>query len=865
MKRRDRDADLERELAFHLDQQAARLAASGLDEAGARRQARLELGPLESIKEECRAARPFHGLERLWADLLFSLRSLRHHPASTVSIIATVAVCVALNTGVYTVVESLLLRPLPFDDSARIVLMANQYPKAGFSDSDNSAAGDYTDRRGRIPAFSDIALVRSASHPLESGGALQQLKGLAVTPGFFPLLRVQPAEGRLLTESDAREGSERVILLTHEFRRSLFGDTPAIGRKVRLGGLTTTIVGVLPPGFRYLSGSNRYFLPLRLDPASWRRRHSNDFQLIARLRDGATLQQAQSQVDALNVRMLDEEGQLKPLIIQTGYHSTVLPLHQRLVRGIRPTLQLLWIAALLVLTVGAVNLAGLAVARGGARVREMATRLALGATRADLARLCLLENLIPALAGAALGLTAALALLPALDLPVFEGIAAVTPSPTVFLYAFAAALAAGAFAGIGAVLPFTRLAVAHEMKEGGRGATFRGSGLRRWLVAAQLALSFVLLHGAGVVTASLHQLTAQDPGFHVDGVSTISTALPGSLYPSDSAVSSAIQRAVLQLRQVSGVQLASAASDVPFAPRYSDSVVMPDGRKSPLDDSAISPVRLKVLPGYFEALGVSPLRGRLFDARDGEPSRRAVIIDQTLARRFWPGLDPVGRKLGYALDPPEKLMTVLAVVPSVRLQDLSGAGTPHGVYYVPFQQEPESTVTFLWRGSSASADSVRSALASALPGAALFDASSLPSRLNLTLQPQRDAQSLVAIFAGVALFLAALGIYGLLAFWLAQRRREIAIRLALGCRPSGVVTLLLRHSLSLLALGLVAGLAITVPLQPWIASRLFGVSRFEPLVTLSVAGVLLLAAALAMAAPVWRGTRLEAGRVLAAD
>ena len=405
--RAQQESELDRELTFHLEERMADLRARGLPPDAARRQARMELRGVEQVREECREARPTRWLERLATDARYALRGMMQRPAAATTFVLTVALCVGVNTAVFTVVDSLLLRPLPFDGADRLITMTNQYPKAGIGEQNNAAGGDLTDRQGKLPAVAEHALFRWVTHPLEwaAQSAPQQVDGVAVTSSFFSLLRVRPAQGRLFTASDCEPGKDLVVLLTESLRRQMFGAAGGVGSELRLSGKAYKVAGVLPAEFRFLQPKIRYFVPLALSASEKQSHHQNPFHYIARLRDGATVAQAQAQVDALNAQVTGQL-EIKQMLVDAGFHTLVSAWQPWLMRQVRPSLTLLWAGAGLVLLIGIVNLAGLELARAGARARETATRLALGATRGDLLRQSLMETLLPSLLGAALGSTA---------------------------------------------------------------------------------------------------------------------------------------------------------------------------------------------------------------------------------------------------------------------------------------------------------------------------------------------------------------------------------------------------------------------------------------------------------------------------
>lgn len=851
------ESKLLKELDFHVEERVADLIGSGLAESEARRRVRHEFGGLEQVREQCRDVRPGLWLEWLVRDLEHSLRAIRQRPVLALTIVLTVAACVAVNTAVFTVVDSLLLRPLSFDAADRLISMTNQYPKAGIWDQDGSAAGDYIDREGALPAVAEQALYQFVTFPVDRGGAAAQVRGLSVTPSFFPLLRVRPAQGRLFAESESEPGKYRAVILTDGLWREMFGGAEAVGHQLRINGQPYTVAGVLPAGFRFIAADVRYFLPLALSPMEKRGRHANGFRYLARLRDGATVAQAQAQVDALNARVLDQIPAFKRMLIDAGFRTRVDAFQPWLMRRVRSGLWLLWAGAFLVLLVGGANLAGLSLARAYARVPETAARIALGATRGDVIRQCLVDGVVPALVGGLLGIAGGILALRRLDTELLPGAAEIGASPVVLCYALGAAVLAGVVSGLVSLIPLRRLELARAVQNGSRAATVRSTHLRRAFVVAQVALAFVLLNGTGILTASIRELFRVDPGFRIGDVWTASTYLPGAAHSQASDLRMAMDRITSGVRELAGVELAGGGTSAPFSSGYDDNVIFAEGYTMNPGESAISPIRLHVTPGYLETLGVGLTKGRLFDESDTNESRRVVIVDEKLARRFWPNQDPVGRRMYYPGTPPATGLTVVGVVRSIRLEDLAGSGNANGIYYLPWSQGPNRKLSVVWRGRSETVAAVRKEFSRLAPGAALFDVRSMAERRELTLSARRAAQTLVLIFASVAVLLTAIGINGLLAFLVTQKQREIGIRLAIGSRPIEVFRLFLRDGVSLVIWGLLAGLGVAAALKPWVVNQLYGVAAVELSIVAIVAALITVVSIAAIAIPAYRAARLD--------
>lgn len=817
-------------------------------------------------------------------DIRLGVRSLARDKAYTATFIATISVCIAANSATFAIVNSVLLEPLPVQDSDSILLMANRYPGAGVTASFNSASGDYYDRLEAISAFEEQALFRLGGETLELGGMPRRVDRMSATPSLFRLLGASAALGRTFTEDEGEIGQDAKVILSHGLWQELFGgEASAVGRDLRVSGKPHTIVGVMPADFSFVNPDVRMWTPQAFSVEEKQVRHSNNYYSIGRLKPGATLEQAQAQVEALNAANIDSQPQLRQLLIDAQFHTKVLPLREMIVGDIRTMLYLLGGGAIFVLLIGALNITNLAFVRLSQRRREVATRRALGARRHQAMRQTLVESVLASLAGglAGVGLGAVLLRwLRAYGLDELPRAAEIHMDAEVALIALAASALAGTLIGLAALAQASRINLNRALREDGRG----GAGsrttnrLRQTLVAAQIGFAFVLLLGAGLLFTSLRQLLLVDPGFRTEGVLTVSTRAPSASYPDNAAQRELMRRSLEAIRSVPGVLAAGATSSIPFGGSTSDSVIFAEGYQMQPGESVISPRQLSVTPGFFEAMEIEVLKGRDFTEHDDENAPAAVIVDERLAERFWPGEDPVGRRM-YQPDSPEDLMRVdentrwlhvVGVVRSVRLNNLEGTGTPVGAYYFPSAQQPPGFFTFAIqtagdREAAAVANEVRSRMAGVDPELALFDLHTMKERAELSLSSKRTAMLLAVGFGGVALFLAAIGVYGLLAYHVTQRRREIGIRMALGGTASRIVRLVMREGVALSAVGLLLGGAGAVALERVIATEIYGVSALDPGVVGAVAAVLAMVAATASALPARRAGRIDPVRAINSD
>ncbi len=818
-------------------------------------------------------------MESLILDLKHGLRSLLRDKGFTMTVVLTLAACVAVNTATFAIVNSVLLRPLPIPEASSIVVLSNRYPKAGAGDSTNSSAADYVDRLRQVVALEQQAMYRSANQTVDIEGSPERIECMAVTPSFFKLVRVAPALGRAFTSEEGEAGNHHKVILSDALWRQLYGgESSAVGRDLRFSGVPFTIVGVMPRDFVFVNPAVRCWVPLAFTAQEKAAYHSNNWIHIGRLKPGGTIAQVRSQVDALNATNLDKFPQLKHVLIDAGFHTAVEPLQDTLVRGVRESMYLLWGAAIFVLLIGGLNITNLELARLSVRGKEMATRLALGAGRNRVVSRLVVESSLLALAGGGAGVllgAAVLRVMATADLNRFPRANEVRIDGTVIAVALGLAIVVGVVIGLAPLVNVFKKNLGSLLRDGNRTGTSgtRARRLRQGLVGAEIGLAFVLLAGAGLLLASFRHLLAVDPGFSSEGVLTASTNAPQSRYSGDPELCILMDRALETIRQLPGVAAAGATTGIPFGSNRSDSVILAEGAELKPGESVISPRTLVVTPGYFETMKIALLRGRYFEKRDSESAQPAIIIDEQLARHFWPGRDPIGRRMyrprganELRADANTRWLTVVGVVRSVRLEDLAGTREDFGAYYFPYAQEPSRTYTFAVRtiaGTGTTIRAVRAAVRGIDSQLALFDARTMVERAELSLASRRTPMMLTLGFGGLALFLSAIGIYGVLVYLVEQRKREIGIRMALGCAGGGVVKLVLREGMLIVATGLAAGLACAAALQRVIASQIYGVRPLDPVVIGSVAVLLGIIALAACAVPALNAMRVDPARVLA--
>ncbi|MCU1386251.1 MAG: hypothetical protein JWL71_4948 [Acidobacteria bacterium] len=824
------------------------------------------------------------------SDLRVGLRLLWRDKAFTLTAALTLALCIGANTALFSVVHNVLLRPLPVPESDRIVQMGNAYPGAGAGAAAGTSSGvpDYYDRLRDTDVFEEQALYNGTNQSVDQGGMPLRIRVTRATPSFFRLLRIAPALGRTFVDSDGDVGNEKKVVLSYAFWQSQFGgDASAVGKDIRIDGQPFTVVGVMPKGFYFLNRNVMLWRPLAFtaEQKSDEQRHNNSFQHIGRLKPGASIERARQQIDALNARNLEKFPALKPLLINAGFHTTVYPLQETLVRDIKATLYLMWGGALFVLLIGCVNVANLVLVRSRVRLKELATRLALGAGRFRVARQLVTESVILAMISAAAGLAigyGALRLLGALDIQELPRGEEIRLDAVVVAYTVGVAAVIGLVLGlipVANVLPANLTIVLRE--EGRSGTAGRGArALRRTLVVAQVAFAFILLVGAGLLFASFRRVLAVQPGFNPDGVLTASISLPRARYANDQALIGFTHEALQRLRALPGVAAVGATDTIPFGGNNSDSVILAEGYQMKPGESVISPSAVDVTPGYFEAMGTRLVRGRFFDERDGAAALKiaapggrptapgSVIIDETLAKRFWAGQDPVGRRMYKpndikdltAITDRTLFYTVVGVITDVKLHDLTEGSKSVGAYYFPMDQDTASAMTFAIRTAgdplslTSAVRGVLNALDRELP---VFDTQTMDVRLEKSLMTRKSPVLLSLSFGIVALCLSAIGIYGVLAYLVTQRRREIGIRIALGSSARAIFELVLREGVALIAAGFVLGAIGALVLRRSLESQLFGVGAGDPIVLAGVTAILAAVALVACALPARRATRID--------
>ncbi len=815
-------------------------------------------------------ARRAHAMDVIRQDLIFALRLLRKDRAYAIAVVLTLGLCLGANAAIFAVVQAVLLRPLPYPQADRLLFTYESFPGAGVERGGTSVPNHF-DRQKMSGTFESVALYRFRGIDVGEAGKAQHVEAGEVTASFFRTLKGHAYLGRLFADADNEVGHEQVAIVSHGFWQRQFGGADVVGRDVRLNGRRFTLVGVLPEDFTFLNPDVSVWLPLTFsaEERSEESRWSQNHEAITRLAPGVTIEQARAQIDAMTARIIEEAGPLKETLRNVGYRIVLVPMAADVVRNVKTVLNLLWGGALVVLLIAAVNVTNLALVRTGARMKELATRHAIGAARGRVARQLLTETGLLTILGGVLGLAIgawalnAVTTLGLTDLPRGQEI---RMDGIVVAFTFGLAVLLGLIIGAVPALQLAGLNLTVVLREDARtGTAGRGARqTRRALVVAEVALAFVLLVGAGLLLASFQQLLGVNPGFTPEHVLTGRMTLPSARYADDAALRDFAGRALSAVRALPGVEAAGVTDALPLSGQNSNSVIIPEGHAMAPGESVVSPNQLRASTGFFEAMRVPLKRGRLFSDGDVASSPRVVIVDEALARKFWPNQDPIGRRMylpSRAEDvvkpgPGVTWLQVVGVVGTVKMSGLTERAVDHvGAYYFPYAQDPQRGIGLAVRTAgdpAALTATVRRTLAAADPELALFDVVAMPQRVERSLERRRTPMLLATSFASVALLLASVGIYGVLAYQVSQRTREIGIRMALGSDAASVLRLVLREGVGLVATGLAIGMIGALALRRVIASELYGITALDPAVILSVIGLLALVSLVACLGPARR-------------
>jgi predicted permease len=796
-------------------------------------------------------------MENLLRDLRYAIRMLGQKPAFTFIVVLALSIGIGANTAIFSVVNAILLRPLPYKNPDRLSMIWMNNPKLGVAEDWHSFP-NYTDYKEQNQVFEDMAAFNSRSFNLTGTGDPVRVTGAWTTASLFSVLGVEPLLGQVFTVEAEEPGKDLVVVLSQGLWQRRFASDPnIIGQPINLNGTNRTVVAVMPATFAFPEKESEVWVPLAVSPQRRQARNSFSLKAVGRLKPGVTIDQARADMGAIGQR-LDEQ------YFQAGYGANLVPLHQQETSKVKSALIVLLAAVAFVLLIACANVANLLLARAAVREREIAIRVSLGAGRGRLIRQLLTESALLALIGGAIGVLLAMwglqgliALSPA-DIPRLEQIHI---DARVLAFTFGISLLTGFIFGLAPALQASSPDLHETLKEGGRGSTggARGKLVRNALVVCEIALSLVLLIGAGLLIKSFMRLQQFDLGFNPDNILTMRVQLPGTKYREGKQVSEFYKQLLERMETVPGVQSAGAISTIFLSDTPNSTNFTIEGRPVPTGAEAIEVPLDSVSPNYFRVMGIGLLRGREFDDRDVDGATPVAIINDTFARRFFPNEDPLGKRYVYGQpDTRNPWIAIVGVVSDMRRTGFDKEERPET--FLPEAQNPDGTLTIVARTTGEPANfatALRNEVWALDKDQSVFDIKTMDQTLSEMISQRRFTMLLLGVFAGVALILAAVGIYGVMSYSVTQRTHEIGIRMALGAQSSNVLSLIVGQGVKLVLLGVGLGLAASFLLTRLMLSLLYGVSATDPL-TFSVISLILIGVALlACLVPARRAAKVD--------
>ena len=794
------------------------------------------------------------------ANLRYTFRQITKNPGFFAVAVAALALGIGANTAIFSAVEAVLLRALPYFQPGRLMIVWEDMSFIGFANN-TPAPANYLDWQARNHVFTDMAATRFVTASLTGDGQPEQLSGKKVTANFFDVLGVQPAVGRPFTAEEDKAQTPVVVLGYSLWQRRFGSDESLVGRSILLNGVQTKVVGVMPQGFFFGDRKNSdYWVPMAFTPEQWARRQSHFLTVVARLKPGVTRQQSQKDMERVAAELQKEYPDSNAKL-----GAKVVPLLEDYAGDARSGLLVLQVASLFVLLIACSNLANLLLARSTGRRREIAVRLALGASRWQIASQLLTESLVLSLAGGLLGLWVGKmcwSLLGGL-VPVQAG-GGFEWNPSVLLFTAAISIVAGMLFGFAPALRATNVPLQESLKEGDRGGESRGGlRLRDALVVGQFALAFALLVCAGLMIQTIWNLRKQELGFQADHLLTMGVPLPEKKYDTDEKVRGFFRAVVEDVRTMPGVKGAGFGSDAPFM-TYGDTEGYTVEGEPPLPPGEFNDALYReVTSGYLEMLGAKLKEGRLLGESDHEGGSLSVVVNEFLAKRHWPGRSAVGKRIRFGDNADETKnpwWIVVGVVRDIRERGLLYEMKP--AVYVPVMQvkKPQGFAFLVVRTSNDPQNTIKmveGAVWSVDPQQPVSYVRTMDQLMEADVADRTRPMVLLGVFAGLALVLACLGVYGVLAYAVAQRTREIGVRMALGAKPVDVTRMILKRGMQLSAVGLLAGGALAAGLALLLRTLLFGITMVAPGIYAGTAVALVLVAMLACVIPAHRAARVD--------
>jgi predicted permease len=861
-RRKTVETELETELLFHFQHQLEKYEQAGLSREEAMRRLRLEFGGIDGVKEECREAHGTHHIESLWQDFRYGVRTLRKSPGFTSIALLTLALGIGANTAIFSVVYAVLLNPLPFKDSSRLIVLNETTPKVGLV---SVSYPNFLDWRARSHAFSQMAAVHGVGFNLAGITQPENISGEAVSPNYLSILGMHPFLGRDFTPSEEKAGAAPVVLLSYALWESHFaGERSAIGRAITLDGRGFTIIGVLPRDFRSVEKID-LLEPIGVwgtnNPVISDRGERADTVVVGRLAPGVSLKQSHAEMSAIEARLAKDYPGADD---QCGV--SLQPIRDIFTGKIRPTVLVLFAAVMFVLLIACANVANLFLMRSAGRSREIAVRMAIGASRSRVIRQMLAESFILAFLGGLLGLLLAAGGIHAIVHLIPEDLlagASVTLNGIVLLFAAVVVFVSAFLFGFAPALQATHASVHSHLKEGGRTAT-GGAGTNRWrsvLAGAEVSLALVLLVGAGLMMKSLYRLLSVDPGIRPDRVLSMEMSLRTSQYDKDANILNFWQLTLDHVRALPGVESAALGTVVPLTNEHSRSDITLEGMALPKPGSFPHPDVHIVSSAYVSTLGARLLRGREFTNTDTEKAPPVGMINAKLADRFFHNENPIGKRFHIGRPSPTEAPKWLTIVGVVRDTKLYGLANPSRFeIYVPYRQYVPGDMQLIVKSGvdpAALVNSIRGVVASIDKDQPISDVATMKQLVDDSVSRPRLTLILLGLFSALALVLAAIGIYGVISYAVAQRTQEIGIRLALGAQAGDVIRMILQQGAVITGAGVIVGIAAAFALTRLMASLLFAVSPADPFTFATVAIVLVFIAMIASYIPARRTLRVD--------
>jgi putative ABC transport system permease protein len=789
----------------------------------------------------------------LLQDLRYGVRMLLKNPGFALVAVIALALGIGANAAIFSVVNAVLLRSLPFDDPDRLIVLRENKPPQ-FPEF-SVAPGNFLDWQKQNTVFEKLAAIRGFSYNLVDTGEPERLRGARVSAGLFEMLGVKPSQGRTFAAEEDQSGHDAVVILSHSLWQRRFGADPNIlGRTLTLNASTYTVVGVMPPDFQFPDRETELFTPVAFDAKQADQHGSHYISAIGRLKPGVSIEQARTEMSAIAARLAQQYPDSN-----TGWGVSLFKMQEYESRDIKPALLILLGAVALVLLIACANVANLLLARATARQREIAIRTALGASRWRVIRQLLTESILLALVGGGIGLLLAvwgvdllLALAPE-NLPHVKG---GTLDGRVLGFTLLITLLTGIVFGLVPALQSSRPNLNETLKEGGRGATTGHNRVRSSLVITEVAVALVLLIGAGLLIRSFYRLQQVNPGFNPRNALAVALSLPGKKYPEPEQNAQFYTQLIEKVSTLPGVVAVGATQSLPIHDDYVLGFNI-QGRAPDAPGEEPSTNYYAVSPGYFKAMGIPLLRGRLFTEQDTKDTPRVAVINETMAKKFFPNEDPIGKGINVT-NGPERFREIVGIVGDVKQYGLDQPTTAQT--YEPYLQTPFQGMTLVVRtegNPAALTAGVRSQVLSIDKDQPVSRVRTLEQVIAESVAKQRFAMLLLGIFAMVALVLAGVGLYGVMSYAVTQRTHEIGIRMALGAQQRDVLKLVVGQGMILALVGVLIGLLASLALTRVMTTLLFGVSATDPLTFLAIPALLAAVALLASFMPARRAMKVD--------